>query len=167
MKKLGRRWLYVSLAAMSDVATLYGLHRVVQIAFGWEDYHLHAFKLHGSRYGTMWTGEVMLADLQLRACQRIIYEYDFGNLWEHEIRVEAKLEREGGKAYPVSIVGACAGPPEYIGGPEGLMMRSSIGSASLTSTGCLVEMMMKMSTRNSRMMMHYASSSPSASAGAR
>lgn len=24
--------------------TLYGLHRVIQIAFGWEDYHLHAFK---------------------------------------------------------------------------------------------------------------------------
>ena len=52
--------------------TLYGLHRVIQIAFGWEDYHLHAFKLHGRRYGTMWTGErhhhadgreVALADL--------------------------------------------------------------------------------------------------------
>jgi hypothetical protein len=36
---------------------LYGLHRVIQIALGWEDYHLHAFKLHGRHYGTMWTGE--------------------------------------------------------------------------------------------------------------
>jgi hypothetical protein len=62
----------------------------------------------------------MLADLQLRVCQRIIiYEYDFGDLWEHEIRVEAKPEREGGKAYPVCIAGARAGPPEYIGGPRG------------------------------------------------
>lgn len=27
--------------------TLYGLHRVLQIAFGWEDYHLHAFHVRG------------------------------------------------------------------------------------------------------------------------
>jgi hypothetical protein len=30
--------------------TLYELHRAIQIAFGWEDYHLHAFKLHGRRW---------------------------------------------------------------------------------------------------------------------
>ncbi|WP_426213782.1 IS1096 element passenger TnpR family protein [Mesorhizobium abyssinicae] len=36
---------------------------------------------------------------------------------EHEIRVEAKLEREGGKVYPVCIAGARAGPPEDIGPP--------------------------------------------------
>ncbi|NGO55441.1 plasmid pRiA4b ORF-3 family protein [Allomesorhizobium camelthorni] len=119
--------------------TLYALHRAIQIAFGWEDYHLHAFKLHGRRYGTMWTGErhrdaagreVMLADLQLRLRQRILYEYDFGDLWEHEIRVEAKLEREGGKVYPVCIAGARAGPPEDIGGPggyEALLDRLSFG----------------------------------------
>lgn len=108
--------------------TLYGLHRVVQISFGWEDYHLHAFKLHGRRYGTMWTGErhhdatgreVTLADLRLRVRQRILYEYDFGDLWEHEIRVEARLERESGKVYPICTAGARAGPPEDIGGPPG------------------------------------------------
>lgn len=32
--------------------TLYGLHRGVQIAFGWEDNHLNAFKLHGRPCGT-------------------------------------------------------------------------------------------------------------------
>lgn len=110
--------------------TLYALHRTIQIAFGWEDYHLHAFKLHGRHYGTTRTGErhrdatgreVPLADLQLRMRQRIRYEYDFGDLWEHEIRVEAKLEREGGKVYPVCIAGARAGPPEDIGGPPGYM----------------------------------------------
>ncbi len=50
---------------------------------GWENYHLHAFKLHGRRHATMWAGErhrdaagreVMLADLQLRVRQRILYE---------------------------------------------------------------------------------------------
>lgn len=108
--------------------TLYGLHRAIQIAFGWEDYHLHAFKLHGRRYGTMWTGErhhhadgseVALADLGLRLRQRILYEYDFGDLWEHDIRVEARLTRDAGKIYPTCIAGARAGPPEDIGGPAG------------------------------------------------
>ncbi|TYR36416.1 plasmid pRiA4b ORF-3 family protein [Mesorhizobium microcysteis] len=108
--------------------TLFGLHRTIQIAFGWEDYHLHAFKLHGRRYGTTWTGErhrdatgkeIALVDLQLRVRQRILYEYDFGDLWEHEIRVEDGLEREAGKVYPICIAGARAGPPEDIGGPRG------------------------------------------------
>jgi hypothetical protein len=110
--------------------TLYALHRIIQIAFGWEGYHLHAFKLHGRHYGTTWTGErhrdaagreVTLADPQLRVRQRIQYEYDFGDLWEQEIRVEARFKREGGKVYPVCVAGARAGPPEDIGGPPGYM----------------------------------------------
>ncbi|RVD70379.1 plasmid pRiA4b ORF-3 family protein [Mesorhizobium sp. M4A.F.Ca.ET.029.04.2.1] len=114
--------------AGSEEMTLFGLHRTIQIAFGWADYHLHAFKLHGRLYGTTRTGErhrdgvgkeVTLTDLQLRVRQRIRYEYDFGDLWEHEIRVEAKLEREAGKVYPICIAGARAGPPQDIGGPPG------------------------------------------------
>ena len=113
---------------VTEGMTLFGLHRTIQIAFGWEDYHLHAFKLHGRHYGTTWTGErhrdaagkeMALVDLQLRMRQRILYEDDFGDLWEHEIRVEAKHAREGGKLYPLCIGGARAGPPEDIGGPPG------------------------------------------------
>lgn len=108
--------------------TLYGLHRAVQIAFGWENCHLHAFKLHGRRYGTMWTGErhydghgreLTLADLGLRLRQKVLYEYDFGDLWEHDIRVEARLARDAGKVYPSCIAGSRAGPPEDVGGPVG------------------------------------------------
>jgi hypothetical protein len=108
--------------------TLYGLHCAIQIVFGWEDDHLHAFHLHGRRYGTMWSGErhrdihgreITLADLRLRQRQRILYEYDFGDLWEHEIRVEAKLQDAPRGPYPVCIGGARDGPPEDIGGPSG------------------------------------------------
>src|SRR3546814_15797052 len=76
------------LLVRSDL-TLFGLHRVIQIAFGWEDYHLHAFKVHGRRFGTQRTGErhhlvedgkilreLTLADLSLRVRQRMMYEYD-------------------------------------------------------------------------------------------
>ena len=107
--------------------TLYGFHRVVQIVLGWEDYHLHAFHIHGRHYRTMWTGErhwengheIMLADLRFRLRQRILYEYDFGDLWVHVIRIEARLERQDRKFYPICVGGARAGPPEDIGGPEG------------------------------------------------
>lgn len=86
--------------------------------------------MHGRHYGTTRTGErhrdaagrkMTLADLQLRVRQRILYEYDFGDLWEHEIRVEAKHEWEDGKVYSFCIAGPRAGPPEDIGGPPGYM----------------------------------------------
>lgn len=155
--------------------TLFGLHRTIQIAFSWEDYHLHAFKLHGRHYGTTWTGErhrdaagkeIALVDLQLRVRQRILYEYDFGDLWEHEIRVEARLERESSKVYPICIAGARAGPSPKILEVRGAMRCSFIGSVSATSTGYLA-MMKKTSARNPMTMIPCASSNPSASASAR
>src|SRR5512135_605841 len=33
-------------------STLADLHDVLQIAFGWSDFHLHRFRIHGRDYGT-------------------------------------------------------------------------------------------------------------------
>ena len=120
---------------------LYGLHRVFQIAFGWEDYHLHAFHVSGRRYGTEWTGqrhyrrgddgdlhEVRLSDLPLRVRGKFVYEYDFGDFWEHEVRLEERAVLDPSRAYPVCTAGARAGPPEDVGGPDGyerLLQRQS------------------------------------------
>ena len=118
------------LVVPSDL-TLYDMHRAIQIAFGWEDYHLHAFEAHGRYYRTEWTGqrhhvedgdelrELTLADLSLRLRQKILYEYDFGDFWEHEVRIEAREAADPKKPYPVCIGGARAGPPEDVGGPGG------------------------------------------------
>jgi hypothetical protein len=76
------------------------LHYTLQIAMGWEEYHLHQFVIRGKRYGVAQPGgmwfpddptQVRLADLRLRLRERFLYEYDFGDLWQHEIRVEQKL----------------------------------------------------------------------------
>jgi hypothetical protein len=107
----------------SDMA-LSGLHQVIQIAMGWEDYHLHAFRIHGWRFAIQWTGErhrregreVLLSDLGLRNQQKLLYTYDFGDCWEHEIRVEAQLDLETRKRYPVCIDSKRACPPEDCGG---------------------------------------------------
>jgi hypothetical protein len=64
---------------------------------------------------------VRLGDLQLRERGRFLYEYDFGDFWQHEIRVEKKLPLDPKKTYPVCIGGARSTPPEDCGGPWAFM----------------------------------------------
>ncbi len=102
----------------------------LQIAMGWDDFHLHQFIIHGKHYGVSKIGgiwfsddpeQVRLSDLQFRVKARFLYEYDFGDLWQHEIRVEKKLPLDPKKTYPVCIGGARSTPPEDCGGPWAFM----------------------------------------------
>lgn len=107
-------------------STVEDLHYAIQIAMGWTDSHLHQFVIYGKRYGLWKEGglsfaddprQVHLADLHLRLSERFLYEYDFGDLWQHEIRIEKRLPLDRKKTYPVCIGGARQGPPEDCGGP--------------------------------------------------
>ena len=51
-----------------------------------------------------------------RVKDKLIYEYDFGDSWEHELLVEKILPLEEGKRYPVCLTGKRACPPEDCGG---------------------------------------------------
>ena len=104
--------------------TLRELHGVIQVAMGWEGIHLYQFCLRAARYGS-WelsasSPGVTLKALCLRKGARFAYEYDLNIPWRHEVRIENRMEPEGGKAYPVCIGGAGACPPEDCGGPESL-----------------------------------------------
>ncbi|MCP4746308.1 MAG: plasmid pRiA4b ORF-3 family protein, partial [Desulfobacteraceae bacterium] len=101
-------------------------HYILQIAMGWSDDHLNQFKIHGKRYGIARIGgisfsddpdSVRLKDLGLRINERFIYEYDFTDGWQHQIRVESILAPEPQKRYPICIAGRRACPPEDCGGP--------------------------------------------------
>jgi hypothetical protein len=48
-----------------------------------------------------------------------LYEYDFGDSWEHEIVVEKVLPAVEGIRYPICIAGKRACPPEDCGGVGG------------------------------------------------
>ena len=105
--------------------TLADLHAVLQAAFSWDDIHLHRFKIGGHEYdGVYDTPRVRLADLGLRVTERFVYDYDCGDLWRHDLRVERIMAPAPGRAYPRCTSGRRAGPPEGSGGPTGFMERT-------------------------------------------
>ncbi len=100
--------------------TLAGLHEVIQAAMGWEDLHLHCFRILGRRYDGEYADltRVLLADLQLHAGERFIYTYNHFAGWEHELRVEAIGPGQPRCCYPRCIGGQHPCPPEWCFGPE-------------------------------------------------
>lgn len=108
--------------------TIAQLHDVLQIAMGWEDLHLQQFLIHGKSYGVYHDGgitfaddpsQVCLADFRLRKGERFLYEYDFGDWWQHDIRLEQVRPLDERQDYPVCTAGHGACPPEDCGGPAG------------------------------------------------
>jgi hypothetical protein len=51
--------------------------------------------------------------------ERFVYEYDMGDFWHHDIRLERILPLDPRKTYPVCTDGAGDCPPEDCGGPWG------------------------------------------------
>jgi hypothetical protein len=106
--------------------TIADLRNTIQIAMGWDDYHLHQFTIRGKRYGVSHVygphfrengRDVPLHTIQFRQYERFLYEYDFGDRWEHEVRLEKTITLNPKKTYPVCIGGARNAPPEDCGGP--------------------------------------------------
>ncbi|WP_194848287.1 plasmid pRiA4b ORF-3 family protein [Candidatus Neptunochlamydia vexilliferae] len=97
------------------------LHRTIQLAMGWENCHLYSFRYGNQEFGCDEEGfsNERLAALSLREKDEILYEYDFGDCWEHKVKVEAILSKEKGVFYPKCLEGARACPPEDCGGVWG------------------------------------------------
>ncbi len=104
------------------------LHAILQVAMGWEDVHLHRFRIHGKDYGISHAGgllfvddphQVRLSDFKLHVGERFVYEYDMGGCWHHDIRLERALPLDPEKTYPVCTNGAGDCPREDSGGPWG------------------------------------------------
>jgi len=60
-----------------------------------------------------------LVDVCPKAKSRLVYQYDFGDGWEHVIVVQKIVEPESGVEYPVCLAGKNACPPENCGGVWG------------------------------------------------
>jgi hypothetical protein len=113
--------------------SFWDLHVAIQDAMGWQDYHLHAFSpiessnweigipfdddFKGERE-TMAGWQVPVAKHFQRAGDRMVYHYDFGDDWTHDVVLEDITACDSKK--PVACTaGERACPPEDCGGPWG------------------------------------------------
>lgn len=117
--------------------SFWDLHVAIQDAMGWLDCHLHLFRLRHPMTGRPveigipdedafegdpvcragW--EVRVSDYLATAGARALYDYDFGDGWVHEVKLEAVGPRQKGAKYPQCLDGRRACPPEDCGGPWG------------------------------------------------
>ncbi len=119
-------------------ATLDWLHAVIQIAMGWTNSHLHHFCVNEKYYGPTGpefdpfesVGSSKQLDERKFTLKQIapaegaafLYEYDFGDSWLHEIRVEKILPPDPKKKpHAVCLDGANKCPPEDCGGAPGYL----------------------------------------------
>ena len=102
------------------------MHATLQTTLGWSDEHLNRFVIHDREYGVSHVGgigfrddprQLLLVDLGLRVGERFLYEYDFTDGWQHDVRVERVLRLDPQRHYPVCIGARRAVPPEDCGGP--------------------------------------------------
>ncbi len=106
------------------------LHQVLQSAMGWTDSHLWSITIGGVDYGLVdpdWEDDDMPDASRYRLDRLLVasgaksfrYLYDFGDGWEHTVRLGAWKPGDPRHAYPRLLAAAGACPPEDVGGPWG------------------------------------------------
>lgn len=112
--------------------SFWDLHVAIQDSMGWQDSHLHHFRLIGSELvmgipdddgddtqhtQPGWVHRIM--DHLHFLSPLALYEYDFGDSWLHEVRLEEVRSQVHGIRYPRCTGGARRCPPEDCGGSHG------------------------------------------------
>ena len=115
--------------AVKSYMRLDRLHLAIQTVLGWTNSHLHLFNAGGGRqYTYPYPGYDMdndvqdetmfkLSDLINKEKNKFTYEYDFGDGWDHMVKLVAIEEADKNVKYPVCLAGERACPPEDCGGP--------------------------------------------------
>ncbi len=115
---------------VSNSIPLNDLHRVFQIVMGWTDSHLHQFEKGRVYWGVpehdgfdddvVNEKRVPLSDVLKAAGDSMIYLYDFGDNWRHQVILEKILPaNDVGGTNPICTGGERRCPPEDVGGPLG------------------------------------------------
>lgn len=110
------------------------LHYAIQIVMGWTNSHLHQYRQKnviygepqedlgwgfGSKYKTVDENDYRLSQVLTKPKDKIVYEYDFGDSWDHDLVLEKILEKDQNVNSPLCLEGAMACPPEDCGGIGG------------------------------------------------
>lgn len=116
-----RRFLVKSDTLLSD------LHLIIQTTMGWTNSHLHQFIIGNDSFQPDYEGmdddgysqpytDKRLNDFLENENSKLVYEYDFGDSWNHEIVLEKILEEDKNTFYPVCTDGKNTCPVEDCGG---------------------------------------------------
>ena len=105
------------------------LHLTLQAALGWSNSHLYEIRARDRGWGLPdpdWPDgpldarKAKLLDvLENAGTKTLRYLYDFGDGWEHTIKVERSASPEPEVVYPRLIEASGCCPPEDVGGPWG------------------------------------------------
>ena len=118
-------WRTVEVPAMANLGYL---HQVIQTVMGWNDSHPHQFVIGKKNYSApafeMEDGppafdefKYCLNSLNLIKGDKIHYEYDYGDSWEHSLTLEGISQKP--LSHAVCLDGERACPPEDCGGIGG------------------------------------------------
>jgi len=109
--------------------TLPNLHDLLQLVMGWTNSHLHSFEVSERTFGMDGTDleelkmlnekRFTLGEVLGDSIRELIYEYDFGDSWRHQITVTPITKPRSDWSYPLCVAGAGAAPPEDVGGVRG------------------------------------------------
>lgn len=124
--------------------TLHELHVVIQCVFGWENSHLYHFlappggkltrraMVEATRYHVLPpdpvfddedddhpADEAMVGRVLNLEQKQVIYEYDFGDSWQHLVKVEKRAPGGEPDHVPVCLAGENAAPRDDMGGIDG------------------------------------------------
>ncbi|MBN1567168.1 MAG: plasmid pRiA4b ORF-3 family protein [Acidobacteria bacterium] len=111
-----------------DTILLPHLHGVLQLAMGWTNSHLHLFQVGELNFAEPSPDDdfpvidycsVQLNQVAPAVADSLVYLYDFGDSWEHDIVVEKILPGDTGTHNLSCLDGQRACPPEDVGGVWG------------------------------------------------
>ena len=121
--KIWRRLLIQSDLLLAD------FHKIIQTSMGWTNSHLHQFIKNQTFYTVRMPGDdtwdemdnvdykkMKISDLLKKEKEKIVYEYDFGDSWEHDVLLEKILPVDEKLKYPVCLTGEMNCPQEDCGG---------------------------------------------------
>jgi Plasmid pRiA4b ORF-3-like protein len=103
--------------AVDAGTTLADLHTIIQAAMGWADEHPHGFGFDSDEV----SDAAPLGRLLRKPGDSILYTYDFGDNWEHDVILEGIDQNSSGAPLPALLDGHGACPPEDCGGAPGYL----------------------------------------------
>ena len=112
--------------------SLENLHVVIQVVMGWTNSHLHNFQKDGKTYSVRYKTDdtweemgyleyigVKICDLLSEVNDTIIYDYDYGDSWVHNITLEEIVKYDAGVGFLACLSGERHCPAEDSGGIHG------------------------------------------------